>query len=127
METRIEIFVVGLLLIIGVSHIVRPRAWVQFFLLLGEKGEAGAFIAAMLHLMPGLFIIALHPGWTGLAAIITFIGWAWTIKGSIYFIFPQLALKMFRFVSLEHAYRFVIGGWALLGVAGVMGYSLLRA
>ncbi len=127
MERSVDIFVTGLLLIVGISHIARPRAWVEFFMLLREKGEAGAFIVAMLHLMPGLFIIALHPGWSGLAAIITFIGWGWTVKGSIYFIFPQFALKMFRFVSLEHSYRFVIGGWALLGIAGVMSYSLLRA
>lgn len=124
MERSVEIFVTGLLLIVGLSHIVRPRAWVEFFLLLREKGEAGAVIAAMLHLMPGLFIIALHPGWSGVAAVITLIGWGWTIKGSIYFVFPQFALRMFRFVSVEHSYRFVIGGWVLLGLAGLMGWSL---
>jgi hypothetical protein len=127
MERGIEIFVTGLLLIVGVSHIARPRAWVEFFMLLRDKGEPGAFIVAMLHLMPGLFIVALHPGWSGVAAIITLIGWGWTIKGSIYFIFPQFALRMFRFVSPEHSYRFVIGGWALVGVGGMMTWSLVGA
>jgi hypothetical protein len=126
MARSVDIFMTGLLLIVGISHVVRPRAWVEFFALLRDKGEAGAFIVAMLHLLPGLFVIALHPQWTGLGAIITFLGWAWTLKGAIYFIFPQFALRMFRFVSPQHSYRFVIGGWALLAVAGVMVWSLIR-
>ena len=57
METRIEIVAVIALLITGLSHILRPRAWVEFFKMLRDRGEAVVFAIALLHLPMALLIV----------------------------------------------------------------------
>ena len=53
METAIERLVVLSYFIICLSHILQPRAWVQFFVNLREKGEAGIFVVATLVALLG--------------------------------------------------------------------------
>jgi hypothetical protein len=36
--------------VIGLSHILQPKAWVQFFILLHGNGRAGAFVDGFLSL-----------------------------------------------------------------------------
>ena len=124
MERGIEIiFVVGLL-ILGISHIVRPRAWVDFFSTLRARGEAGVFTVAMLHLPPAMLIIAFHNRWSGLPLIVTLIGWAWTLKAAIYFTFPRVGLLGLGRVSDERAHEFVIGGGVLVLLSVLVAFSL---
>lgn len=81
MESAIERFTVLSYLIIGLSHILQPRVWVQFFLNLRDKGEAGIFAIAFLHLPLGLLIVSFHNVWTGIPAVVTVVGWANVLKG----------------------------------------------
>ena len=48
MERAVEIFAVINLGVIGLSHILAPKAWISFFVLLREKGDAGVIGAAAL-------------------------------------------------------------------------------
>ena len=41
MERAIQIFAIINFAVIGISHVVRPRVWVDFFVYLRERGEAG--------------------------------------------------------------------------------------
>ena len=125
MEHGIEILVTISLLVIGLSHVLQARAWVDFFVMLRQKGAAGVLAVALLHLPIALLIVAFHPSWRGIPAIVTFLGYAWALKATLYFTFPRVGLKSLGFVSVERARHFVIGGWALIGLGAVLTYSLV--
>jgi hypothetical protein len=46
MERSVEVLAIILFGSFGLSHILQPRAWAEFFILLRGKGEAGAGIRA---------------------------------------------------------------------------------
>jgi hypothetical protein len=125
MEQQVEIFVAAFLLIIGLSHIAHPRAWIDFFAMLRSKGPAGVFVAALVNLMLGLMILALHPRWTGIALVITLIGCIWTLKGAVYFIFPSLGMKAFSLPAIQRTRHWVVGGCISIALAGLSGLALL--
>jgi hypothetical protein len=114
METAIERFTVLSYLIIGLSHVLQPRAWAQFFLNLREKGKAGILVVAFMHLPFGLLIVSFHNVWTGLPAVVTVVGWANVVKGSLYFLFPGIGMKSIGRVRMERAHEFVIAGAVLV-------------
>src|SRR5688500_766427 len=94
MELAIERFVAIAFFGIGLSHLLRPRGWAEFFAQLRAKGEPGAFINGMLSLTMGALIVGFHGGrWTGLGAIVTFIGWAQCFKGVLHLCFPAHSLR----------------------------------
>lgn len=119
-ETAIERFTVLSYFVIGLSHILQPRAWVQFFLNLREKGEAGIFVVAFLHLPLGLLIVSFHNVWTGIPAVVTVVGWANVRKGTLYFLFPAIGMKSLGRVRMERAHEFVIAGAVLMIVLSAL-------
>ena len=60
MERAVQIYAIINLTVIGISHVVRPRVWVDFFVFLRERGEAGVFAVALLNLIFGSIIVAFH-------------------------------------------------------------------
>ena len=125
METAIERLVALCCLVIGLSHIVQPRAWAELFIHWREKGVVGVFYTALLHFCFGALIVAFHNVWRGLPMIVTLLGWAWTIKGLLYFTFPRHALKMLHRVTLERSWEFVVAGAVLVTLAGVIAFALI--
>jgi hypothetical protein len=123
MERSVEVFAVILFGVIGLSHVLQPEAWVDFFILLRGKGEAGAFVDGFLNLPLGAFIVAFHHAWSGIPAVITLVGWALLFKGLIRFCAPKQALRMMARVSLERAWEFQVAGAFLVILAGVVGYG----
>ena len=126
MEPQVEIFVAILLLITGVSHVARPRTWVEFFQMLGTKGDAGVFFIALMHLPLGALIVAFHNVWSGIAMIVTLIGWGWLIKGALYFTLPRAGAFWLRRLSIDKLNEFRIGGLVLIGLAGLIAAPLVR-
>ncbi len=124
MESSIEILTVILFGVIGLSHILQPRAWVDFFILLRGKGEPGAFVDGFLNLPFGSFIVAFHNTWSGIPVLLTLLGWALVIKGLVRFCAPKLALKAIARVSLERAWEFQVAGAGLVIFAAVLGYGV---
>lgn len=102
-------------LITGLSHVTAPRAWARFFILMREQGEVGGLLNAYVHIPLGLLILAFHPVWHGPGLLVTLIGCALTLKGSLYFLWPSLARRGLAHVSEEGAWKFRIAG--LFGVA----------
>jgi hypothetical protein len=94
MKIAVEKFAVICFFLIGVSHIVQPRASAKFFIHLREKGTTGSFINAWIHFPLGALIVAFHNVWHGIPAILTVLGYAWVLKGFIYFVFPRHGLKV---------------------------------
>jgi hypothetical protein len=112
--------------VIGVSHIVRPRAWTQFFIDMHGKGEVGSLLNALLHFPVGVLIVSFHNVWSGLPIILTLIGWGLVLKSFIYFVFPGLGVKILSRVSMERSWEFIVAGIFSIGISGLLVFSLLR-
>jgi hypothetical protein len=118
MEISVQELTAIFFLVIGLSHILQPRVWVQFFIMLREKGEVGSFINAYIHFPLGVFIVAFHDIWHGFpGTIVTLIGWGLTIKGTVYFLFPRFGVRMLGVISMERAWHFVVAGVFSVGLA----------
>jgi hypothetical protein len=113
MEVAVEKLAVICFFLFGISHIVQPRAWAEFFIRLREKGTAGSFINGWIHFPLGALIVAFHNVWHGIPAILTVMGYAWVIKGFIYFVLPRHGLKMMQRVRVE---RFLLAARLLPAV-----------
>ena len=125
MELAIQKLAIVNFFVIGLSHIIQPRAWAQFFIDIREKGATGSFIIAFIHFPLGALIVAFHNVWHGLPMILTFIGYALVLKGLVYFIFPKHGLKSLSRVSLEKSWEFVAGGVFSLGLSGLLTLMLI--
>ena len=126
MERAIEIYTGIQFLVIGLSHLFQPRAWVDFFVLLRSKGIPGVFANAFLSLVFGSVIVGFHNVWTGLPMVLTLMGWAQILKSLIGFVFPQLSMRSLERVSAERAWEFQAGGIVSLAISGLMAYLVLR-
>ncbi|MCH9647191.1 MAG: hypothetical protein K0U98_03065 [Deltaproteobacteria bacterium] len=124
MDTAIQIFAILNLGIIGLSHLIRPKAWIQFFILLREKGEAGVFAIGFLSLLFGSLIVSFHNIWTGIPAVLTVLGWAQILKALIYFTLPAVGLRNLHGLSPEKERHFQIAGVLLLALASLLVFHL---
>jgi len=127
MELAVTKLAVICFFVIGVSHIVQPRVWAQFFIDMHGKGEVGSFLNALLHFPIGVLIVSFHNVWSGLPIVLTLIGWGLVLKSSIYFISPSHGVKMSGRVSLERSWEFIIAGVFSVGISGLLIFSLLRS
>ena len=124
MERSVEVVAVILFGILGLSHILQPKAWAAFFILLCAKGEAGAFVDGFLNLPLGGVIVGFHNTWSGIPLVLTLVGWGLLIKGLIRFCAPKQALRMMARVSLERSWEFQVAGVGLVALAGLLGYGV---
>jgi hypothetical protein len=122
MERAIEFLAAIQCTVIALSHIFQPRVWVEFFVWLRGKGHAGVFANGFLSLWLGSIIVAFHNVWEGLPTVLTVLGWAQVLKGTISFVLPQLPMRSLARVSPERAWQFVAGGVAFLGLSALLWY-----
>jgi hypothetical protein len=126
-EHAAEVFAVINFGIIGLSHIVLPRVWVEFFVMLRERGHVGVFLNGMLSLMVGSIIVSLHNLWSGPVMLVTLIGWAQVLKGLVSLTVPSWGLNKMMRVSMERAYEFQLAGALFLVFCAVIAYGWLPA
>ena len=124
-EHAAQVFAVINFGVIGLSHIVQPRVWVEFFVFLRERGHAGVFFNGMLSLMVGSIIVALHNVWSGPALLLTLIGWGQVVKGLFALTVPSIGLKGLMRVSMDRAYEFQFAGALFLVFCAVIVYGWL--
>jgi hypothetical protein len=124
MERSIEILAVIHFTIVGFSHLLRPKAWADFFIWLRTRGHAGVFVHGFLSLGFGSIIVAFHPVWTGMPTVLTVVGWLYLVKASFCFLLPETQMVTLGRVSHQQAWEFRMPGIAYLAVAGVLAYSL---
>jgi hypothetical protein len=125
-EHAIQVFAVVNFVVIGLSHIAQPRVWVQFFAILARQGHPGVFVNAMLSLLVGSIIVAFHQTWTGIPALLTFIGWAQVTKGLISLVAPSLGMKGLNRMTMDRAWEIQAGGVVFLVISAVIAWSWLR-
>jgi hypothetical protein len=124
MERSVEVLAVIMFGVLGLSHILQPKAWAEFFILLRGNGEAGAFVDGFLNLPLAGVIIGFHNVWSGIPVVLTLVGWCLLIKSLIRFCAPKQALRIMAQVSVERAWGFRVAGAALVGLAGLLGYGV---
>jgi hypothetical protein len=121
----VRVFAILNLGVVAVSHILAPRAWAEFFILLRAQGRPGSFAVAFMALFFGSIIAGFHNVWTWPWAILALVGWAQVLKAFVYFAFPGFGVKQLETVSADRSWIFVLGGAFLLAVAGAMAAVLL--
>ncbi|MFN2514624.1 MAG: hypothetical protein ABR556_00280 [Pyrinomonadaceae bacterium] len=126
METSIEMLAVICFLVTGLSHIIQPRVWAEFFIMLREKKEVGSFLNGLLHFPMGAVIVSFHNVWHGFPLILTLIGWGLLVKSLIYLTYPKHGMRMLARVSVERSWEFVVAGVMSVAVSGLILFSLLR-
>jgi uncharacterized protein YjeT (DUF2065 family) len=126
MEASIEKLTAICLLVIGLSHIIQPRVWARFFIMLREKEEVGSILAGLLHFPLGILIVSFHNVWHGFPMVVTIMGWGLVIKSLIYLTYPKHGMRMLARVSVDTAWEFVVAGVAAVIVSGAIFFSLLN-
>ena len=125
MERGLEIFAAIHFLIVGLSHIFQRHAWVDFFVWLRERGHAGVFVHGFLSLWFGSMILAFHSVWSGLPAVLTVVGCAYTLKAALCFLLPATQMRTLGRVSHERAWELAVPGVAFVALAGMLSYAVL--
>ncbi|HJR63186.1 MAG TPA: hypothetical protein VJ803_05745 [Gemmatimonadaceae bacterium] len=120
MEQAIQVFAAVSFLVIGLSHLARPKAWVAFYQALAAQGIAGVFLEGFLVLTFGAIVVALHNVWHGPALLLTLIGWAQVLKGAGRFLAPQVGLRAMQRATPERAWYFQLGGVLALLISGFL-------
>ena len=124
MEIAVEKIAVIAFSVIGLSHIFQPRVWARFFIELYAKGEVGSFINAFIHFPLGALIVAFHNIWTGIPAVLTFIGYGLVLKSAVYFLFPRYGVQVLSRVTVEKSAGFIPVGVLMVAIAVLLLYSL---
>ena len=110
-------------LLMGASHIVRPRVWVDFFTGLHRAGTSGVITRSFIEIWPALIIVTFHQVWQGVGIILTLYGWLLLAKVAIALLAPRLGLR-----SLAMAERgersFIAAGVVLLAIGASSGAAL---
>ena len=124
MQIAVEWMVALFFLVVGLSHILQPRAWVDFFIGLREKGAVGSLQLGLLHLPLALVIVAFHNIWQGMPLVVTLIGWSQLLKSFLYLILPGHGLRMLGYISIETSWRFVVAGIFFVALGLLLGIPL---
>jgi hypothetical protein len=124
MERSVEVLAIVLFGVFGLSHVLQPRAWAEFFIFLRGKGEAGAFVDGFLNLPIAAMIIGFHNVWSGIPAVLTLVGWCLLVKSLIRLCAPKLAVRIMARVSVERSWEFQVAGAGFVVLAGIIGYGV---
>ncbi len=115
MELVIEWYLAVTLVIIGLSHLLRPADWAEAYRQWHACGHPGVFVNGGLHLVTGAAIVGCHRSWEWPGAMLTAFGWLLVAKGFLCLIWPQKAMQ-----------SMAAGSRSLRGfvVAGVMSITI---
>jgi uncharacterized protein YjeT (DUF2065 family) len=126
MELAIERLAALGFIVTGLSHILAPRAWIRFFLDMRARGpDVAGLLNAYVHGPFGFLILAFHPVWSGPGLLVTLIGCALSLKGTLYFLWPRLSERSFARLSEERAWEFRAAGAVSVLLGVLIGYIAL--
>jgi hypothetical protein len=126
-ERAVEVFVAVGFFGVGLSHLLQPQAWVEFFVWLRSQGRCAVFLEGLLSLNFGAIVVAFHNVWTGLPLVITLIGWAMVVKATVRLAAPGLGLRIYERVVPERAWHFRAAGILALALSAFSGYLAFSA
>jgi hypothetical protein len=127
MERAVEGFTAVCLFGVGISHVLQPLAWVEFFEWLRGQGRCAVFLDGLLTLNFGALVVAFHNVWTGLPVVITLLGWGMVLKGLVRLVAPGMGLRVYERIAPERAWHFRVAGVLALAVSAFSGYLACSA
>lgn len=122
MEHAVQLFAAVSFLVIGLSHVFKPRAWIAYFQLLASHGTSGAFVDGFLCLNFGGIIVGFHHVWHGPAIVLTIVGWSQVLKGVVRFVAPEVSVRLFERMTAERAWQIRVGGVFALVLSGFFAW-----
>jgi hypothetical protein len=88
--------------------------------LLGEFGATAIWpwVSGAFVLMGGIIVVALHPYWRGVAAVIvSVLGWIMVLRGVVLLAFPNVFMSIANdVIGAETIWRIAFGGLTLVGL-----------
>ena len=124
MEAAVERLAALVLLLTCLSHITAPHAWRLLFDRIRASGDTAGLANAAIHLPLGLIIVAFHNVWSGWPLVITVLGYALLLKGTLQLLFPKLAQKSLALpgVGKMAEARYRLGGLLMLPLAILLAW-----
>jgi uncharacterized protein YjeT (DUF2065 family) len=118
-------FVAAVLVVCGLSHALHPRLWSEHFAGVLSRPDAG-FVIGLPTFCAGVLIVLAHPEWgRGPGSLVTLIGWAWAIKGTLYLLAPELPRRLASgLVRRPQHLRWL--GVVMVGLGAVVAWGLVR-
>ena len=114
MQRFVELYVFLGFLVVGISHITMAAAWSDFFALLRSKGRAGVIANGLLALTFGSIVVAGHNVWSGLAIVVTLIGWAQLLKAFLHLTIPGIGERSLQMAETNPLLKLRLGGAVML-------------
>ncbi len=108
--------------LMGLSHLLQPRLWSEFFAHLAERDRFGLVANQFLNAAPAAIIVSLHQVWSGPAIVLTLYGWLLLLKSCIGLLLPELGMRSLK-LSRHGDSAFRAAGVALL----IIGLACARA
>ena len=125
MEHATQVFAAVWFLVVGLSHLLQPRAWGAYYQALASQGTSGAYADGVLCLTFGAIIVGFHNVWHGPAVVLTLIGWSQVLKGLGRFVAPRLGVRVMARMTPERAWQFRLGGALALALSGFLWWLRL--
>ena len=126
MEKAVQVFAAVSFLVIGLSHMLQPRAWVEFFSKLRDLGRPGAFAEGLISLNFGAVIVSFHNVWSGPAIVLTLIGWGQVLKALFRFTAPEASLRVYEKIRPERAWQFRVAGAFAVALSAFLAFLAFR-
>jgi len=117
-----QVFAILVFGLTGLSHLLAPRVWADFFARAAADGERGSLTNAAIHLPLGLVIAAFHPVWTWPGIVLTLMGWSLVAKSALYMCFPRFGAAALARGGSHPASAYQAGGVFSLAVAAFVAW-----
>ena len=110
----------------GLSHILRPALWVDFFTRLYAQGTSGLVLKVLaVELWQALIVVSLHQVWWGPGIVLTLYGWAQFAKVWLTLFAPEIGMRSMAMAQTRGERGFVLGGIMLMVVGLSAGAALI--
>ncbi len=114
-------------LLMGISHIVQPKMWTDFFTYLHGLGTTGVvFRTFALELIPAAVIVAFHSVWSGPETVISVYGVLLGLKIAISLLAPSVGLRSLALAQRNHNVSFIGAGVFLIALSAICFWSMFN-
>ena len=117
-QRAIELFAMLNFVIVGLSLLIQPRAWAQFFVWMRREGQAGAVIYGLLCVLWGSLIVSFCLAWHGFLVVLPLFGVIQLFEGAVFLLVPDFGLRLMAMFTEQAS------GLALLRVLGLIAIAL---
>ncbi|MEM1390756.1 MAG: hypothetical protein AAGG45_06715 [Pseudomonadota bacterium] len=116
------------LFLLGLSHLIQPRLWLDVFKDLAEKGHIGVVWRTFLfELWPAVLIVMFHQDWSWPGLLITLYGHLLMLKVTLSLLVPGLGLKSLQQAEPTGQWAFIPAGLLLIALSVICALQVIPA